>query len=295
MSRLFYHVMQDNSGNLLFDVTGTMRLAGTGTLATVYGDENLTVILPNPMTNHPSYGSFKCFLGAGDYDFYMAKAGYSFETLTGVQGHGTMAQQDAGAVNITGGTGDFASLQLLNPSGNDHVGLRSSVSIAGGTNRYNLFFDGTAPNYLAGNLGVGQPTEDNIRLRMAFDKSTHYGLKIKQLGTDTGSFSIMFNNIADSLIGSVTTTAAATAYNTTSDARLKRDISPLAGALDVLAALRPVAFRWRADESAGHGFLAHEVQEVVPRGGHWCAGCRGRAGAGPAPDRSIIANWCRGW
>ena len=29
MSRLFYHVMQDNVGNLLFDVSGTMRLAGT--------------------------------------------------------------------------------------------------------------------------------------------------------------------------------------------------------------------------------------------------------------------------
>ena len=104
MSRLFYHVMQDNLGNLLFDVTGTMRIAGSGTLATIYGDEGLSVILPNPMTNHPSYGSFKCFLGAGDYDFYMAKSGYTFETLTGVQGHGSMAQQDAGAVAISGGT-----------------------------------------------------------------------------------------------------------------------------------------------------------------------------------------------
>ena len=104
MSRLFYHVMQDNAGNLLFDVSGTMRIAGTGTLATIYGDEALTVILPNPMTNHPSFGSFKCFPGAGDYDFYMAKSGYTFETLTGVQGHGTMAQQDASAVAITGGS-----------------------------------------------------------------------------------------------------------------------------------------------------------------------------------------------
>ena len=33
----------------------------------------------------------------------MAKSGYTFETLTGVQGHGTMAQQDASAVAITGG------------------------------------------------------------------------------------------------------------------------------------------------------------------------------------------------
>ena len=103
MSRLFYQTMQDNAGNLLFDVSGTMRLAGTGTLATIYGDEALTIPIANPMTNHPSFGSFKCFLGAGDYDFYMAKPGYTFETMTGIQGYGTMAQQDASAVNITGG------------------------------------------------------------------------------------------------------------------------------------------------------------------------------------------------
>jgi len=29
-------------------------------------------------------------------------------------------------------------------------------------------------------------------------------------------------------------------------------------------ALRPVAFRWNADDSQGHGFLAHELQAVVP-------------------------------
>ena len=31
MSRLFYHTMQDNLGNLLFGVSGTFRIAGTGT------------------------------------------------------------------------------------------------------------------------------------------------------------------------------------------------------------------------------------------------------------------------
>ena len=61
----------------LFDVSGTMRIAGIGHLATIYGDEAFTVILPNPMTNHPSFGSFKCFLGVGDYDFYLAKTGYT--------------------------------------------------------------------------------------------------------------------------------------------------------------------------------------------------------------------------
>ena len=130
MSQLFYHVMQDNLGNLLFGVSGTMRLAGTGTLATIYGDEFLTIPIPNPMTNHPSFGSFKCFLGAGDYDFYMAKAGYTFETLTGVQGGGGMANQEANNVAITGGHIQVTSLQVDSPTlVVDHVTRRVGIGV----------------------------------------------------------------------------------------------------------------------------------------------------------------------
>ena len=45
---------------------------------------------------------------------------------------------------------------------------------------------------------------------------------------------------------------------------LKHAIAPLTGALDVVRALRPVAFRWNVDDSAGHGFLAHELQREIP-------------------------------
>jgi hypothetical protein len=75
---------------------------------------------------------------------------------------------------------------------------------------------------------------------------------------------MVFANLAGSLVGSIFTTASATAYNTSSDARLKHAITPLTGALGVLQALRPVRFRWNADDSQGHGFLAHELQQVVP-------------------------------
>ena len=158
MSRLFYHTMQDNLGNLLFDVTGTMRLAGSGALATIYGDPALTIILPNPMTNHPSFGSFKCYLGAAAYDFYMAKPGYTFETLTGIQGLGSMAQQDSTNVAISGGTATFTGLVQGaagfavsgNIPGDNVAGLLSNVTAGGGTNRWNINAIGTAPNNFAG-------------------------------------------------------------------------------------------------------------------------------------------------
>ena len=229
MSRLFYHVMQDNVGNLLFGVSGTMRLAGSGTLATIYGDEALTIILPNPMTNHPSFGSFKCFLGAGDYDFYMAKSGYTFETITGVQGHGTMAQQDAHAVAILGGT---ATLNTAN----------------------------VATKLVIGSSGVAVACMQSL----TFPVST-YGLVLRPTVAGT-VYPLYFEQGGGVNVGSISTTDSATSFNTTSDARLKDAVQPLAGALDVMRALNPVSFLWKADGSPGHGFLAHEVQAVIPDG-----------------------------
>jgi hypothetical protein len=272
MSRLFYHTMQDNLGNLLFGVSGTMRLAGSGTLATIYGDEALTVILPNPMTNHPSFGSFKCFLGAGDYDFYMAKSGYTFETLTGVQGHGTMAQQDADAVAIVGGNvlglTQATSLRFTSPD----LGGAFQTSFEGqktvGTNRWNLYMNGTAANYLNGPLSLAAATpEVNCQLSVRFRHGDTSGIIARPSDSDAGSFQpLVFLNLGGSVVGSIATTGAATAYNTASDARLKHDVETLTGELALIQALRPVAFKWLADDTPGVGFLASEVQAVIPDG-----------------------------
>lgn len=51
-----------------------------------------------------------------------------------------------------------------------------------------------------------------------------------------------------------------------SDARLKKDVEPIANGLEVVRALRPVTFTWRDPATPGrqHGFIAQEVEEVVP-------------------------------
>ena len=271
MSRLFYHICQDNLGNLLFDVSGTMRIAGTGTLATIYGDEALSVIIPNPMTNHPSFGSFKCFLGAGDYDFYMAKSGYTFETLTGVQGLGTMAQQDASAVAITGGSIRVPSgsinggVQVTDAGTSDRTGLR--LQVQAGTNKWNLYGDGTAPSYLAGALGVRGVPGPEADLQIVHRRDLlHHALVIASSGNDASGYAVQFLNTSAVVVGSILCTGTTTAYNTTSDARLKKDVAPLTGALDVVRALKPVSFLWNADGSPGRGLLASEVQEVITEG-----------------------------
>jgi hypothetical protein len=65
-------------------------------------------------------------------------------------------------------------------------------------------------------------------------------------------------------VGSISITASATAYNTSSDYRLKNTITPMTGALAKVALLKPVTYKWNVDGSDGQGFIAHELQEVVP-------------------------------
>jgi hypothetical protein len=65
-------------------------------------------------------------------------------------------------------------------------------------------------------------------------------------------------------VGNISVTSSSTAYNTSSDYRLKEGIQPMTGALARVAALKPVTYRWKADGSDGQGFIAHELQAVCP-------------------------------
>ncbi|URQ75405.1 MAG: tail fiber domain-containing protein [Candidatus Ochrobactrum gambitense] len=78
--------------------------------------------------------------------------------------------------------------------------------------------------------------------------------------------------------GSVRMTTTATQFNTSSDYRLKSDVAPLVSftltseqfdALDTnllrIMLLRPVSYRWNVEpDQIAHGFIAHEMQEVMP-------------------------------
>lgn len=69
---------------------------------------------------------------------------------------------------------------------------------------------------------------------------------------------------ANGQVGSIVTAGMATSYSTVSDHRLKTDVKPLAGALEVVKGLKPVQFAWAASGRRAEGFIAHELQERVP-------------------------------
>jgi len=66
-------------------------------------------------------------------------------------------------------------------------------------------------------------------------------------------------------VGSITTSTTSTAYNTTSDYRLKENVIPLTGAIERLQQIPVYRFNFIADpDKTVDGFLAHEAQAVVP-------------------------------
>ena len=66
-------------------------------------------------------------------------------------------------------------------------------------------------------------------------------------------------------VGGIITNGSSTAFNTSSDHRLKQGVEDMTGAIDRVKALAPKRFNFIADaDTTVDGFLAHEAQAVVP-------------------------------
>tara|TARA_R110002020_G_scaffold464623_3_gene685459 strand:- start:1872 stop:3803 length:1932 start_codon:yes stop_codon:yes gene_type:complete len=82
--------------------------------------------------------------------------------------------------------------------------------------------------------------------------------------TLAGSFSFTYNSSGDFKIHYNALTIAT--IGSTSDYRLKENVTPLANSLDQIKLMRPVTYNHKKDESLiiKQGFIAHEMQEIIP-------------------------------
>jgi len=91
------------------------------------------------------------------------------------------------------------------------------------------------------------------------------GGNIKFRVSSNGSAASQYYNASGTIVGSVVVNASSTAYNTSSDYRLKENVDYDFNALNRVAQLKPARFNFIADaDTTVDGFLAHEVQDIVP-------------------------------
>ena len=75
---------------------------------------------------------------------------------------------------------------------------------------------------------------------------------------------LSFRNISGTAVGNIVTTSSATAYNTSSDYRLKENVELLTGAIPRIKLLPVKRFNFIGNDVTVDGFMAHEAAVVVP-------------------------------
>lgn len=173
------------------------------------------------------------------------------------------------------------------------VGLRlQNVGTSAGDGAKILFTAGTSTNGAGiSSTGVALDSADlrfdtggsNERMRILSDGAVIVGatsnpgggfsqfvvsgpdtVAINNTVSGTGSTTAVYFKRNATGTGTISVTGSNTAYNTSSDYRLKENIAPMTGALAKVAQLKPVTYKWKLDSSDGEGFIAHELAEVCP-------------------------------
>lgn len=125
--------------------------------------------------------------------------------------------------------------------------------------------NGTSPaSSPAHALGVANGSDSNL-LELVQGRYNKSGLVINHIGGGAIATQVDLRH-GGTVVGTITSTSTATAYNTASDARRKADVRPLADLVDtgaVLDQVTPSAWRW-PDGSAGIGFVAQALAAAVP-------------------------------
>ena len=189
-------------------------------------------------------------------------------------------QATTGTVSATSTTGtNFSKVQVNNTGGSFQLAIDNSA----GTN----YGSTVAYARCLWNDSVTAPTlfYTNFAERMRIDASGNVSIKVTSAigrfnvqsddsataiaagnvsGTAAYNGALFYNNGFTSLVGQISISGATASYLSVSDYRLKENVAPMTGALEKVAQLKPVTYKWKADGSDGQGFIAHELQAVVP-------------------------------
>ena len=210
---------------------------------------------------------------------------------------GQLELQSAGSTKVTMDTSGNVGIGTTTPSFESgtgleiryagglggHLKLTDSASGAGGSNGFDLYAYNTAgyiENYESGPTVFRNNGGESMRIKSdgtlligtlsapvagseGIQLTGTQGYIVTARNTTAGASHHIFYN-PNGIVGYIETSGSSTSYVTSSDYRLKENITPMSGSIDRLKQLKPSTWAWIQDGSHGEGFLAHEAQEVVP-------------------------------
>lgn len=111
---------------------------------------------------------------------------------------------------------------------------------------------------------IGTTTPTSLARLQLVSSNAFYGFVDRALVSNIGNPAGFFNS-AGTFVGGISTNNTSTSYATSSDYRLKENVKPITDALSRLNKLKPSRFNFIGyADNAVDGFIAHEVQDIVP-------------------------------
>ena len=107
----------------------------------------------------------------------------------------------------------------------------------------------------------------SLNVAGATDNNTYYPLFVSGEGVQSpyiksAATSFTFNPSTGSLTTGGTMTA--TAFNVSSDARLKTDVVSLSSSINILNQIRPVSYTLKSSNDKSYGVIAQEIEQILP-------------------------------
>lgn len=152
-------------------------------------------------------------------------------------------------------------IRLYSSGGQDSQGIYAGVVVNNG-----FLVGKTNLNGAGSPSGFGWQGDEGTQISSGFIATANssgpaLGLSRRQ---DNGTIAAFYRG-NQTIVGSINVTTTATTYVTSSDYRLKENITDLVDPVTKLLGLRPRTFNFKLDpENSVDGFIAHELQEVVP-------------------------------